>query len=307
MITVVVPIYNMECYLKRCLDSLKHQTIKDIEVLLIDDGSTDKSAEICSEYVKKDDRFKYFYKINGGLSDARNVGTVLASGEYITYVDSDDYVHSTYLEYLLSLLKKYDADVACCGHTETSLDGVNFNLDEDRVLCMSGYEACERVLTDLAYTMTSAWANLYKTEIVKNYRFPYNRLHEDIPTTFKFYLTSRRVVYGYRELYAYYQRPNSIMHVISDRKVEDELWGISDRAIYLQKIGESELACKAWDFMLWYLKRNVLDQIGDLEITKKYGRLYIRNTKNLKKKLKIFLFTQFPQFGVIYLNKRKKI
>lgn len=307
MISVIVPIYNMEKYLVRCLESIIEQTVEDIEILLIDDGSTDSSAKICREYEKKDTRIKYIYKINGGLSDARNIGTVLAKGEYITYIDSDDYVHPTYLEYLLSLIKEYDADIAGCGHIETSSDNVKFGVSESRVECMSGYEACERAMTDLAPVLTSAWGNLYKRDKIKDYRFPYGRLHEDISTTFKYYLNSNKVVYSNKQLYAYYQRPDSIMHVISDKKAEDELWTISERAMYLQEMGESKLAAIGWSFLRIYLKRNALNQIGTEKLLKKYGDLYVKNCPNLISKLKVYLMTSHPELGRTYIKFRRKI
>lgn len=297
MISVVVPVYNMEKFLGRCLDSLIAQTMKDFEVLLIDDGSTDSSAEICKKYAELDRRIKYVYKQNGGLSDARNTAVKIAKGEYITFIDSDDYVHETYLEYLLSLCQKYNADIASCIHFETSEDACKYNTSEDKVLHMSGKEACKRMITDLAPVLTAACGKMYKTPIVKRYEFPYGRLHEDVATTYKYYLDAENVIYSYKELYAYYQHPNSIMHKVSDKKVEDELWAMSDRALGFAEREEKELANMSWEFMSKYLVRHIIDRSGNKQIHLKYGRLYIKHASRIKTKIKIWLFMYVPYFS----------
>lgn len=307
MISVVVPVYNMEKYLSRCLDSLLAQTIEDFEILLIDDGSTDSSADICKEYTKKDHRIIYVYKENGGLSDTRNAAIKIAKGEYITFVDSDDYVHSTYLEYLLSLMERYNADIASCVHFETSDNACEFDLKEQDVICLNGKEACKRMLTDLAPVLTAACAKLYKTDLVKKYEFPYGRLHEDVATTYRYYFDAGNVVYGYRKLYAYYQHPNSIMHNISDKKVEDELWAMSDRALVLQQNGEKQLASQAWEFMAKFLKRDIVNEIGNSKIWKKYGKMYVQNASGMKAKIRGILMVYFSESVRCYVKKKNAV
>lgn len=306
MISVIVPVYNMEKYLARCVESLLCQTMKEFEILLIDDGSTDGSASICKEYAAQDNRIRYIKKKNGGLSDARNVALEHVKGEFVTFIDSDDFVHSTYLEYLLSLILENDADISSCIHFETSLDVIGEDLGEENIFCMSGHEACERMLKDLAPVLTAACGKLYRTEIVKKYKFPYGRLHEDVATTFKYYLDSTKVVYSYKKLYAYYQHPNSIMHTISNKKIDDELWAMSERALYLRELGEKKLETLAWDFMTTFLRGDVMNKIGNAKLWRKYGRLYIKNTPRLRAKAKIGLITYLPCIGRIYFKKKRK-
>lgn len=296
----------MEKFLSRCLDSLISQTFKDFEILLIDDGSTDSSADICKEYVRKDHRIIYFYKKNGGLSDARNFGTNIAKGEYITFVDSDDYVHCTYLEYLLSLLEKYDADIACCCHFETSQNVCKFDLEEQNVICIEGKEACRRMLNDLAPILTAACGKLYKKEIVSEYEFPYGKLHEDVATTYKYYLDAKHVVYGAKRLYAYFQHSGSIMHKINEKKIEDELWAMSTRALGLQQCGEKQLAALAWEFMAKFLKKDIVNEIGASKIWMKYGKMYIQNVSGIRSKIKGYLMVYFPEF-IRYYTKKKMV
>lgn len=305
MISVVVPVYNMEKFLARCIDSLLAQTLTDFEILLIDDGSTDKSAEICKKYAEKDSRIQYIYKQNGGLSDARNTAVKIAKGEYITFIDSDDYVHNTYLDYLFTLCENHNADIASCIHFETSEDACIYNVSEEKVLSMSGKEACKRMVTDLAPVLTAACGKLYKTSIVKKYEFPYGRLHEDVATTYKYYLDAEKVIYSYKELYAYYQHPNSIMHKVSDKKIEDELWAMSDRALGFEKVGEKKLSNMSWEFMSGFLARHIINQEGNRKIQRKYGALYIEHASRTKAKIKIWLLNYIPYFSKFYENARK--
>ena len=112
LISIIIPVYNAEKYLPNCLDSVINQTYKNLEIILVDDGSTDKSSEICDEYAQKDFRIKLIHKENGGVSSARNAGLALVSGDYIAWVDSDDFVAPDYIEYMYKLLKEYDADIS---------------------------------------------------------------------------------------------------------------------------------------------------------------------------------------------------
>lgn len=305
MISVVVPVYNVEKYLSRCIESIINQTYWDFEILLIDDGSTDSSAEICKMYLAKDKRIKYIRKINGGLSDARNVGLVLSEGEYITFIDSDDFIHDSYLEYLYTVLVEHNADIVCCNHIETSMDEIVLEEKEENIICMSGHEACARVVSDLAPMLTSAWGSLYKKSCIENIRFPFRRLHEDVATTYKYYLNSQKVIYSDRRLYAYYQRPDSIMHEVNLKKIEDELWAMSERAGCLERMGEKHLSQMSWDFMSGFLVRDILAQKGNRKIWKKYGKIYIENTTRIKSKLKIWLLIYFPCTSKIYGKLRK--
>ena len=116
-ISVVLPVYKVEKYLKRCIQSICVQTYRNLEIILVDDGSPDSCPEICDELAKCDSRIRVIHKENGGLSDARNVGTAYATGEYITFVDSDDDVTETYVEYLYGLIKKYDCKMALCTYS----------------------------------------------------------------------------------------------------------------------------------------------------------------------------------------------
>lgn len=254
LITVIIPVYNVESFLKRCINSVVEQTYRELEIILVDDGSLDNSGKICDEMAKTDSRILVYHKPNGGLSDARNYGTERAKGEFITFLDSDDYIAQDYVEHLVKLIVLYDADIACCASVKTYQDNENFNDKGDSAVeIMSGYEAVERLLTtDLYRLLVTAWGKLYRTQIVKKYLFPKGRLHEDEATTSKFYYESERVAVSYRKLYAYYQNPDGIMRTRGTKKNEDVIWALKHRAEFFEE-KDSRLASYAWNALFVYL------------------------------------------------------
>ncbi len=209
-VSVVIPVYNVEKYLKQCLDSVVNQTLKDIEIICIDDGSTDNSGKICDEYALKDNRIKVVHKENGGLSDARNTGINIATGEYITFIDSDDTVEKDMIEYLYNILKKFACEMSICTHNviKCNKKKKNFNLKSDYKL--SSKECIEKMLYDDGVD-TSAWAKLYKRELFENIRYPKGKLFEDIATTYKLFVKSGTIACGHLAKYNYKIRNTSIV------------------------------------------------------------------------------------------------
>lgn len=206
MISVVVPVYNVERYIHTCIKSILKQSYKDFELILVDDGSPDTCPIICNQYAENYSNVVVIHKENGGLSDARNVGTDIAKGEYITYVDSDDYIDETYLEVLWGLINKYRADIAVTG-IKTFYEGENITIINDSIkeYCLSGVEALEHMLYQNMLD-TSACAMLLPTEIAKQHPFPYGRYHEDEFTTYKYYMSVGKVAVTTRLQYFYLQR-----------------------------------------------------------------------------------------------------
>lgn len=209
-VSVIIPVYNVERYLNKCVESVLNQTFQDFEIILVDDGSTDKSGEICDSYAS--DKVKVIHKINGGLSDARNVGTKQAKGEFITWVDSDDTIHPYFLEILVSMSKVDDAKL-CLGellsHEEDEI--VEAAKPEVKVEVFSGIEALEKMLRGKLHS-TSACGFIVSSELAKKFLFPVGKYHEDDFTTIYFYLNSPVVVYTNSQLYFYLQRNGSITH-----------------------------------------------------------------------------------------------
>ena len=122
LISVIIPVYNVEKYLKRCMDSVLKQTYSNIEIIIVDDGSTDTSGSLCDEYWKKDSRITVFHKENGGLSSARNFGLERVSGNYVCFIDSDDFIHENYISFMYDKIIKNDADICYCKSTKFTDD-----------------------------------------------------------------------------------------------------------------------------------------------------------------------------------------
>lgn len=211
LISVILPIYNVKAFLPRCIESVCRQTYDNIEIILVDDGSSDGCNQICEEYAKRDSRIKVLHKANGGLSDARNKGAEIAQGQYITFIDSDDYVTDTYVEYLYSLITKYNSRMALCTHTVVFESGKEIVYGDGKDELLSSEVCMERMLYDDVIN-TSAWAKLYETDMVKKYQYPVGKLFEDIATTYKFFIESENVACGYQSQYFYMLRSTSIVY-----------------------------------------------------------------------------------------------
>lgn len=210
-ISVIVPVYKVEAYLPHCVESLLSQTYKDFEIILVDDGSPDTCPALCDAYAKKYSNIHALHKENGGLSDARNAGMTAAKGEYVTFVDSDDYVHPAYLEMLMQGIRQ-GADFSVCGFTEV-YDGNGIeNLDTSRIsaACVNAKEGLAEILYQEFHDV-SAWGILLPASLARKYPFPKGKLFEDLYTTYKFYLAAETVAFIRVPLYYYFQRKGSIM------------------------------------------------------------------------------------------------
>lgn len=210
-ISVIVPVYKVEAYLPRCVESLMSQTYKDFEIILVDDGSPDTCPVMCDAYAKKYSNIHALHKENGGLSDARNAGMTAAKGEYVTFVDSDDYVHPAYLEMLMQGIRQ-GADFSVCGFTEV-YDGNGIeDLDTSRIsaACVNAKEGLVEILYQ-GFHDVSAWGILLPASLARKYPFPKGKLFEDLYTNYKFYLAAETVAFIRVPLYYYYQRKGSIM------------------------------------------------------------------------------------------------
>lgn len=207
LVSVIVPIYRVEDYIRQCIESILRQTHKNLEIILVDDGSPDGCPAICDEYAKTDDRIKVIHKKNGGLSDARNAGLEIASGEYIGFVDSDDWIKPDMFEYLLQGICGYGADISYCNWInvhETWVDYQNEQIDK--------VYTAETALNELFFDRLKnfAWNKLYKAELWNGVRFPAGRTFEDILTTYKLFEKAVRIAILKEPKYCYRIRQNSI-------------------------------------------------------------------------------------------------
>lgn len=230
MISVIVPVYNVEKYLSRCVDSILSQTYKDFEIILFDDGSTDSSGKICDDYAQRFNCVRVLHSPNGGPSAARNRGRAASKGDYITFVDSDDVILPDYLESLYNLIIQYNADISLCEFQffyDDSEIKKEFPSSEDK--CFPGLEAMTNMLYGRIHG-SSACAILLKSEIAKKFDFQIGKYHEDDLISFRYFEASDKVVVTSKKLYCYFQREGSIMHSSFGRIALDEL----DAADYIE-------------------------------------------------------------------------
>lgn len=234
LISVVVPIYNVEEYLPLCLDRLACQTYPHIEVLMVNDGSPDNSEAICLEYAHKYSNFYYYKKANGGLSDARNFGIDKAKGEYIGFVDSDDYISTDMYSIMYQNAVKYNADIVAVGFVEViNRDYKENNFDDLREEVLGTEEAIKNLFSNSKYS-NYAWNKLYKARLFEQIRYPIGKKMEDLGTTYKLFGKAQKVVYYPAKLYYYYQRPDSILHVRGRDFYEDKLALAQERYLDLK-------------------------------------------------------------------------
>lgn len=222
LISVIVPVYNVDKYLERCIDSILGQSYKQIEIILVDDGSSDRSGKICDSYARSDFRVRVIHKENGGLSSARNRGIDMAQGEYLVFVDSDDYVEKDYVKILLNLIIKYDVDMSVVGqrivNSRREIKKNNSRIIEEKRLAV--VEALDSILTEKYFTV-SANGKLYKRVLFDGARYPEGKLYEDNGCTYKLIMKCNAVAYSNVELYHYCMRCDSITNrVFNDGKFD---------------------------------------------------------------------------------------
>lgn len=211
LITVVVPVYNVEPYLRHCVETIVGQSYRELEIILVDDGSTDSSGTICDELALEDERIIVLHKKNGGLSDARNVAIDFANGKFITFVDSDDYLPLDCIEYLYELIAKYKADISIGSMQLTSDMNLELNSVETRLEKLDNKSAVREMLYGTLYT-TSASGKLYKTSLFDGVRYPVGKLNEDLFTTYRVLDRADKIMCSDKLVYYYYHRPGSIMN-----------------------------------------------------------------------------------------------
>ncbi len=216
-ISVIIPVYNVEEYLEECILSVINQTYKNLEIILVDDGSIDKSGYICDEYIKKDLRIKVIHKINGGLSSARNVGIDNSTGDYLMFIDSDDYIKLDTCELLIESIKKEKADIVICDFYRNEKENKNKKIITQT---FNSKEAIKEMLLQNNFD-TSAWGKLFKKEVFKNIYFPEGKIFEDLATIYNVFDKADKIVYIAMKKYFYRIRQSSIMNSKFNKKKMD--------------------------------------------------------------------------------------
>lgn len=237
MVSVIVPFYNEEKYLSRCLDSIINQTYKDLEIILIDDGSDDKSFDIASKYESIDKRITIYRQNNQGLSSARNKGLDNCNGEYILFVDANDEIVSTMIEELYDLLIKNNCDISICGIKQINGDNHTTQNNKETITVINNDEKYDMIQKDPVRSVVQ-WNKLFKRHIFDDLRFPIGRLHEDEFVIHKELYKARSIVYTDRQLYLYYRNPESITLNIDMSNRYDIVSAYKDRIDFFKQINQ---------------------------------------------------------------------
>ena len=237
LISIIVPIYDVEKYLNRCIVSILNQTYKNFELILVDDGSNDQCPKICDEWAKKDGRISVIHKKNGGLSDARNAGIKVAEGEYIAFVDSDDWVSEFYLEYLRKALIENDCDIVECEIIRVSenVSGENESIKKyDKASIYETEKALEYLIADQRFHQY-VWNKLYKRSVIQGILFEKGKTNEDEFWTYQIFGNAKRVGKIEIPLYYYLYRDTSIMGAKYSIKRLDALDAKLQRQKYIEE------------------------------------------------------------------------
>lgn len=224
LVSVIVPVYNVEKYLKKCLDSILKQTYSNIEVILVDDGSTDGSGRICDECVKKDKRFRVVHQKNGGVAVARNTGLSKAKGEYIAFIDSDDWVKKEYIERLMQEAQEKNADVVQCEQITVSKENEYIIYDDAEKYnkVISGYEACEEMLYQNVVT-SALWGKIIRSKLFDGLSFKSGIIHEDLLMLYRIFKKAKEVSVIGDLLYYYFEREDSLIRKAFSKNTLDVL------------------------------------------------------------------------------------
>ena len=317
LISIVVPIYKVEEYLDRCIQSLTNQTYSNLEIILIDDGSPDNCPRMCDDWAKKDDRIKVIHKENGGLSDARNEGLKASTGKYIAFVDSDDFVSINFIKTLYDDLISTHADMSIVGflrfESGQKIDQEKIEM-ENALVSFEGLEKFRQLYSiENGVNFVVAWNKLYKTSIFKNNNilYPIGKINEDEFIVHKVLTACQKVCYRNAKMYYYFQRSGSIMHQKYSEKNTHYIDALDQRTEYFMSL-DNGLFITALSNLFYHLISDyyLKSEIRDL-IESKYTvifKKYEKDIKNLpiKTRVKIFLFNHFKLPLFIHYKRLKR-
>lgn len=279
-ISIIVPIYNVENYLRKCIDSILAQTFTDFELILVDDGSTDNGGEICDEYGYKDNRIKVIHKKNGGLSDARNSGIKIAKGNYIGFVDSDDWIEPNMYEILYKLCVENDADLSTCSINIWEKDNKRQFLESDNAIKVFDSRTAIQYMYNGKLSGFTACNKLYNKDIFRDIKFPRGRIYEDVAIMYKVYDSANRIVFIDFPLYNYIYRQSSITRSRFSEKRFDVVLNYNETYSYME--GYYPEICEKLDDIYFVSLRNMLvDIINEGNLMRNYK--YIDKISKLMK------------------------
>ena len=310
-LSIIVPIYNVEKYLPRCIESILNQTFREFELILINDGSTDNCKEICEKYKKIDSRIIVVNKKNGGVSSARNFGIDISRGEYIGFVDPDDFIDANMYEILFNTANSYNSDMVICDYYKVSeydikkYEEIQLNNKGIIVENINNIDAIERILT-VGEKFIVPWNKIYKRRLFENLRYNEGMIYEDEFLAYRILYRCNKVSIINSSLYYYVQRKGSIVNSTFSSKKFDKVYAIKDRVDFLKDKGIVNLIDKAeksfidyfvWNYFIGYQR---LENIGyELKkLKKEFNNIFYRILDNklisIKEKLTLCILYLSP-------------
>ena len=235
LISVIVPVYKVEPYLDKCISSIVNQTYKNLEIILVDDGSPDSCPTMCNAWAEKDSRIRVIHKTNGGLSDARNAGMTVATGELMAFVDSDDWIVPDMYEYLYQRLTEDNSDIAACGVQMVWEDKKLCRMLTRAGSCVLNQEEAMRAIIEESWLKQPVWYKLYKTDLIRDILFPMGKCHEDVFWSYQAVGSAKKVSVSDHIGYYYLQRDGSIMGEGYSLKRLDAVEAKVQRCAYIQE------------------------------------------------------------------------
>ncbi|NLK66988.1 MAG: glycosyltransferase [Campylobacteraceae bacterium] len=273
LISVIVPVYKVEKYLKKCIDSIINQTYENLEIILVNDGSPDNCPQICDEYALKDRRVKVIHKENGGLSDARNAGLDVMSGEFVTFIDSDDFVSRFYIENLYFLVKKYEADITITEFLyikDSQILALNESkISDEKVLVHQKDEFMQNIFYAKIYDI-GATRKLFKSSFFEDIRFPKGRISEDLGTIPYVFEKASKIAFCKKQDYFYLIRDDSITRTV---KFDEKYLSVYENIDELNSHFKDKETLKAIKFY---------DNLISLAAAVRFGKAYEKYAKKLK-------------------------
>lgn len=321
-VTVIVPVYNVEKYIKRCVDSILNQSYENLEIILVDDGSPDGCGKILEQYKKDDERVRVIHQKNGGQSKARNEALKIATGDYYCFVDSDDYMHEDQIQRLIELLYDYSADISMthfCNFTgdlispkdiQNNMGNNGLSSFDKKIIEFSNTDCIKNMhmVSDELYVVM--WGKLFKRELFEDVEFPEGRICEDLAILYKLFDKAKNIVYSQEVLYYYFRdNSSSSTFAIKDKFYDDVFLALEEEINYMDNKHQELVNYPKKTYMYWildyyrklYLSDSNANKNKCKDLHKKYKKLYGESKEMNKEKF----YTFFNYFPNLYINLKK--
>lgn len=309
LVSIVVPVYNVKEYLKTCIESARRQTYPNLEIILVDDGSSDGSEKIVDEFASQDERVYVLHQKNQGLSVARNVGVQSSKGEYVFLLDADDFLREDAIEIMVQTRKETGASLVVCNHTEVDEKQDQLENSSDKtVTLVSGKELLAKEDTILPIV---AWGKLYPREVLISYPYPQGKLHEDEFVTYKILYSQKKVAVLSEKLYAYRQRKSGITGSgFCKKRYQDLVEALTERKTFYEEKKEYLLLANTLVYYMEIVRRyetsEEMIRRKNVEIRRECFQKALGKVSSIKKRIFLFwYFTGYKSLMWILGNKKR--